>query len=170
MSGRRATRFAAAPTSYEEGTFRRDLFFRINVVSLEVPSLNRRKEDIPLLLDFALDKFNQKYGKRIRGFSPEAMQVLLEHDYPGNVRELLNLVEQVVILCHSGEIESEHLPASLNLTHQNIDTTEFGVHPVAQRCNCFCGTQINAIGFAHADGVDGALGAGQRHSRSPANT
>ena len=49
----------------EEGSFRRDLFFRINVVSLEVPSLNRRKEDIPLLLDFALDKFNQKYGNKM---------------------------------------------------------------------------------------------------------
>ncbi len=107
----------------DEGSFRRDLFFRINVVALEVPALNRRKEDIPLLLDFALDKFNQKYGKRIRGFSPEAMQVMLEHDYPGNVRELLNLVEQVVILCHSGEIEAEHLPASLNMTSQAIDTT-----------------------------------------------
>ncbi len=107
----------------EEGTFRRDLFFRINVVSLEVPSLRKRQEDIPLLLDFALDKFNQKYGKRIRGFSPEAMQVLLGHDYPGNVRELLNLVEQVVILCHGGEIEKDHLPASLTLTSQPHDST-----------------------------------------------
>lgn len=107
----------------DEGSFRRDLFFRINVVALEVPALNRRKEDIPLLLDFALDKFNQKYGKRIRGFAPEAMQVMLEHDYPGNVRELLNLVEQVVILCHSGEIEAEHLPASLSMSSQTIDTT-----------------------------------------------
>ncbi|PLX97981.1 MAG: Fis family transcriptional regulator [Desulfuromonas sp.] len=105
----------------EEGTFRRDLFFRINVVSLEVPSLNSRPEDIPLLLDFALDKFNQKYGKRIRGFSPEAMQVMLEHDYPGNVRELLNLVEQVVILCHSGEIELEQLPASLTMSRRDKD-------------------------------------------------
>jgi transcriptional regulator with PAS, ATPase and Fis domain len=107
----------------DEGSFRRDLFFRINVVALEVPALDRRKEDIPLLLDFALDKFNLKYGKRIRGFSPEAMQVMLEHDYPGNVRELLNMVEQVVILCHSGEIEVEHLPASWSMTSQTIDTT-----------------------------------------------
>lgn len=102
----------------EEGTFRRDLFFRINVVSLDVPPLRDRKEDIPLLLDFGIDKFNQKYGRRIKGFSPEAMQLLLDYDYPGNVRELLNLVEQVVILCHSSEIEVEHLPASLlNPTH-----------------------------------------------------
>jgi len=105
----------------DDGTFRRDLFFRINVVSLEVPSLNRRKEDIPLLLDFAIDKFNQKYGKRIRGFSPEAMQIMLDHDYPGNVRELLNLVEQVVILCHSGEIEADHLPASLTMSKKEHD-------------------------------------------------
>ena len=107
----------------EEGTFRRDLFFRINVVSLQIPPLRRRKEDIPLLLDFAVDKFNRKYGKRVRGFSPEAMQILVEHDYPGNVRELLNLVEQVVILCHSAEIEAEHLPITLQQNEYTPDPT-----------------------------------------------
>jgi PAS domain S-box-containing protein len=95
----------------EEGAFRRDLYFRVNVVSLPIPSLRERREDIPLLIDMALSRFNRSYGKMIRGFSPEAMQRLLDHDYPGNVRELLNLVEQTVILCRNGEIGIEHLPA-----------------------------------------------------------
>lgn len=95
----------------EEGTFRRDLFFRINVVSLTIPPLRERKEDIPLLVDLALDRFNHSYHKHIRGISPEVMQLLLTHDYPGNVRELLNLIEQTVILCRTSEIDLEHLPA-----------------------------------------------------------
>lgn len=107
----------------EEGSFRRDLYFRINVVSLQIPPLRQRKEDIPLLIEFALDKFNHKYGKRVRGFTPEAMQVMLEHDYPGNVRELLNIVEQVVILCHSTDIEVEHLPVNLVKSESDMDQT-----------------------------------------------
>lgn len=106
----------------EKGTFRRDLFFRINVVSLEIPPLCERPEDIPLLIDIFLDRFNRTYSKKIRGFSPEALQVLLNHSYPGNVRELLNLVEQTVILCRDSEIGIEHLPAgflAVNRPEQN---------------------------------------------------
>ncbi|MDT8421684.1 MAG: sigma 54-interacting transcriptional regulator [Desulfuromonadales bacterium] len=95
----------------EEGTFRRDLFFRINVVALEIPPLSERPEDIPLLIDIFLERFNRTYSKKIRGFSAEALQVLLNHSYPGNVRELLNMVEQTVILCRDSEIGIEHLPA-----------------------------------------------------------
>lgn len=102
----------------EKGTFRRDLFFRINVVALQIPPLRDRPEDIPLLIDSFLDRFNRTYGKKIRGFSAEALQVLLSHDYPGNVRELLNLVEQTVILCRSAEIGPEHLPAGLLELHR----------------------------------------------------
>jgi PAS domain S-box-containing protein len=94
----------------EEGTFRRDLYFRINVVSISIPPLRDRREDIPLLIDLALDRLNKSYGKNIRGISPAVMQMLLHHDYPGNVRELLNLLEQMVILCRSGELGAEHLP------------------------------------------------------------
>jgi len=97
----------------DEGSFRRDLFFRINVVALKIPPLRERVEDIPLLLDMALERFNLRYNKRIRGFSPESLQILLRHNYPGNVRELLNIVEQTVILCHAGEIEPENLPSSI---------------------------------------------------------
>jgi PAS domain S-box-containing protein len=104
----------------EEGTFRRDLFFRINVVALEIPPLRERPEDIPLLIDIFLDRFNRTYGKKIRGFSPEAMQIILNHGYPGNVRELLNIMEQITILCRSGEISVEHLPQHLLGTEKPI--------------------------------------------------
>lgn len=98
----------------EKGLFRRDLLFRINVVTLKIPPLRERSEDIPLLLDIALDRFNKRYGKKIRGFSSEALQILFKHTYPGNVRELMNIVEQTVILCRSGEIGADQLPGSLS--------------------------------------------------------
>lgn len=96
----------------EEGVFRRDLLFRINVLALKIPPLRERTEDIPLLLDIALDRFNKRYGKNIRGYSSEALEIFFKHGYPGNVRELLNVVEQAVILCRNGEIGAEHLPAA----------------------------------------------------------
>jgi len=109
----------------EQGTFRRDLYFRINVVGLEIPSLSERPEDIPLLIDIFLDRFNRTYSKKIRGFSAEALQVLLNHSYPGNVRELLNLVEQTVILCRDSEIGIEHLPAGFLAVNHPEQTETF---------------------------------------------
>jgi PAS domain S-box-containing protein len=94
----------------EKGTFRRDLYFRINIVTINIPPLRERREDIPLLLDMALQRFNLLYGKRIRQFSPDILKYFLNHDFPGNVRELLHLVEQAVILCKGEEIELGHLP------------------------------------------------------------
>ncbi|MDO9067305.1 MAG: sigma 54-interacting transcriptional regulator [Deltaproteobacteria bacterium] len=96
-----------------EGSFRRDLFFRINVVQFKIPPLHERSEDIPLLIDMALDRFNGRYCKKIRGFSSEAIKALLHHHYPGNVRELLNIVEQGVILCRDGEIGVDLLPPTV---------------------------------------------------------
>jgi PAS domain S-box-containing protein len=107
-------------TMVHENRFRQDLYFRLNVVPLKIPALRERSEDIPLLLDLALDRFNGIYGKKLRGFSAEAISLLLEHDYPGNVRELLNLVERAVILCRGDLIEPEHLPAGLR--HAQTDT------------------------------------------------
>ena len=94
----------------EEGTFRRDLFFRINIIELNIPPLRERKEDIPLLLEIAIKKFNLSYGKKVQRVSPEVLKLLLNHDFPGNVRELLNLIEQAVILCKENEIGTDFLP------------------------------------------------------------
>ncbi|MEZ4598495.1 MAG: sigma 54-interacting transcriptional regulator [Syntrophotaleaceae bacterium] len=118
-SRRADVRFVAAThrqleTMVQEGTFRQDLFFRLNVVQIAIPPLRERAEDIPLLLDLALDRFNKSYDKRIRGFSPEALTLLLNHPYPGNVRELLNMVERAVILGRSDTIGPDLLPSSPN--------------------------------------------------------
>ncbi|MHB8120704.1 MAG: sigma-54 interaction domain-containing protein [Desulfuromonadaceae bacterium] len=94
----------------EEGTFRRDLYFRINIVELNIPPLRERKEDIPLLIEIALKKFNLSYGKKVQRASPEVLKLLLAHDFPGNVRELLNLIEQAVILCKGNEIGIDLMP------------------------------------------------------------
>jgi transcriptional regulator with GAF, ATPase, and Fis domain/pSer/pThr/pTyr-binding forkhead associated (FHA) protein len=92
-----------------EGHFRRDLFFRLRVLEIIVPALRKRQEDIPLLADYFLDKFNAETGRKIRGFTPEAKQQLLRYLWPGNVRELKNVIERAVVLCRGQEIGVEDL-------------------------------------------------------------
>jgi PAS domain S-box-containing protein len=96
-----------------QGSFREDLFYRIRVVHLKVPPLRDRREDIPLLVDRLIAKFNRLQGKEIAGVSGEVMAHLMEHDYPGNVRELENIIEQAFVLCRGGWIELHHLPPEL---------------------------------------------------------
>lgn len=107
---------AASHRNLEEmvtkGTFRQDLFFRINIVTLHIPPLRERLDDIPLLVDMALQRFNLTYDKRIRSVSPEVMQRLFNYPFPGNVRELLNMLEQACILCRDQEITMEQMPRS----------------------------------------------------------
>ncbi len=97
----------------DEGRFRLDLFYRVNVVRLELPPLRERKEDLPLLIDHFLGRFNTLNNKDITGLSPEAMSILANHDYPGNVRELENIIEHSFVLCPGGQIETRHLPTQL---------------------------------------------------------
>lgn len=96
-----------------EKRFREDLYFRLNVISIESPPLRARNGDIPLLAAFFLQRFSEKNGKKINGFSPRAMDALLRYQWPGNVRELENAVERAVILC-TGELISEtELPLNI---------------------------------------------------------
>ncbi len=95
------------------GTFRDDLYYRIRVVHLELPELRQRREDVPLLVEHLIAKFNHLQGKHIAGISDEVMARLMEYDYPGNVRELENIVEQAFVLCRGGLIEPSHLPPEL---------------------------------------------------------
>ena len=95
------------------GKFREDLYYRIRVIHFVLPSLKERREDIPLLVEHIVGKFNHRQGKNIAGLSPEAMARLMEHDFPGNVRELENIIEQAFVLCRSGIIELHHLPPEL---------------------------------------------------------
>ena len=96
-----------------QGRFREDLFYRINVIPIHIPPLRERKEDIPLLLEHFLAHFNRIKGKHLQGFSPEAMRYLLDYSWPGNIRELENLVERLVILKGEGIVEVEDLPEKI---------------------------------------------------------
>ncbi len=93
----------------KQGRFREDLFYRLNIVQIEIPPLRERKEDIPLLLDFFLKKFNERHKKQLKGFSREARDTLIKHDYPGNVRELENVVERSVVLSRGEYVTREDL-------------------------------------------------------------
>jgi two-component system response regulator HydG len=94
----------------EPGRFREDLYYRLNVVTLNVPLLRERKEDIPLLAQHFLSTFAEKNRKQIKGFTPQAMDQLLKYDWPGNVRELMNAVERAVVLSRSEYLDEQDLP------------------------------------------------------------
>jgi len=97
----------------DEGKFRQDLYYRINVVRLHLPPLRERKEDIPLLVDNFISKFNRFLNKNITGVNQEVMGLLVAYDYPGNIRELENVIERAFVLCSSGMIERRYLPEKL---------------------------------------------------------
>ena len=96
-----------------EGTFREDLFYRLNVVSIRLPPLRERVEDIPPLCAHFIERFNERLGRRIEGFEPEAMAALRRHHWPGNVRELENLVERCVLFANGPRIGPADLPETV---------------------------------------------------------
>jgi len=95
-----------------EGRFRRDLYFRLHVLEIVVPPLRKRTEDISELANYFLARYNEETGKKIRGFTPAAMDQLLDYRWPGNVRELKNVVERAVVLCNRQEIDVSDLVLS----------------------------------------------------------
>ena len=97
------------PKAIKDGTFREDLFYRLNVVLLQMPPLRERKSDIPLLVQHFLEKYNGRLRKEMRGISPDAMDLLVRHDWPGNVRELENTVERLVVLSPGPYLEPADL-------------------------------------------------------------
>jgi PAS domain S-box-containing protein len=96
-----------------EGSFREDLYYRIHVVEIEVPPLRERREDIPLLVDHFVATYNRLHDREIAGLSREALSLLVHHDFPGNVRELQNILEHAFVLCRGGMIEPRHFPPGL---------------------------------------------------------
>ncbi|MEW6594168.1 MAG: sigma 54-interacting transcriptional regulator [Thermodesulfobacteriota bacterium] len=97
-------------TLVREGLFREDLFYRLNVVRVQLPPLRERKEDIPMLVEHFTRRFSAEQGKDIAGVAATTMAILMHHDFPGNIRELENIIEYAFILCHGGLIQPEHLP------------------------------------------------------------
>ena len=98
----------------EKGNFREDLYYRLNVVSLEVPPLRERKEDIFLLATSFLNEFCKENKKSIEGFSNEARTAIASYDWPGNIRELRNCVESAVVMCRTSQIELSDLPPAVS--------------------------------------------------------
>ncbi|EJZ0950108.1 sigma-54-dependent response regulator transcription factor ZraR [Escherichia albertii] len=98
------------------GRFRQDLYYRLNVVAIEVPSLRQRREDIPLLADHFLQRFAERNRKAVKGFTPQAMDLLIHYDRPGNIRELENAVERAVVLLTGEYISERELPLAIAST------------------------------------------------------
>jgi transcriptional regulator with PAS, ATPase and Fis domain len=101
------------PAKVRNGTFREDLFYRLNVIAIELPPLRERREDIPLLVRLFLRQFSDLHGRVVGRFSVAAGRILLQHQYPGNIRELENIVEHAVALCDGDMATEEHLPGYL---------------------------------------------------------
>ena len=97
----------------DRGTFREDLFYRLNVIPIRIPPLRDRKEDIPLLTDSVMAKIRLRGQKNIQGLSPEAMNLLMNYQWPGNIRELINVLEYAFVVCKEKWIRGEHLPGYL---------------------------------------------------------
>jgi PAS domain S-box-containing protein len=112
-----------------KGRFREDLYFRLAVIHFELPSLKERREDIPYLVDNFMRRLNARKGKNLVGVSPRAMEALMQHNYPGNVRELENILEYGYAVCRGRIIECEHLPAEIQLLS---DTLESNSVPIPQ--------------------------------------
>jgi DNA-binding NtrC family response regulator len=102
----------------ESGRFRDDLYYRLNVISIHLPPLRERKEDIPLLSQYFLNRYSEKEGKKVAGFSSAALQALMDYDWPGNVRQLENAVSHAVILAQDATIRRQHLPRFLQDVHE----------------------------------------------------
>ena len=109
----------------EEGGFREDLYYRLNVFNIKIPPLRERLEDIPLLVQSFVEEFNVKNDKNIKGLSREALRLLKKYSFPGNVRELKNVIERAVIVSQNDVIEPEDLPEALTSKAKKAPSVEF---------------------------------------------
>src|SRR5438045_7897326 len=110
-----------------EGKLREDLYFRINTITLRVPPLRERTEDIPLLCDYFLDKFRQRYQKNVKTLAPSVYHLLIRNRWPGNVRELENAIERAVLVAKGSEISVGALPESIR--EESTSSTDFVIPP-----------------------------------------
>jgi len=117
--------------------FRDDLYYRLNVIPIYVPPLRARKADIPLLVPYFLDKFNRQFNRRMRGFSPAAMEAMEAYDWPGNVRELENIVERLVVISKHEMIQLRELPLDLQSSHtplvEQLDAEGYDLRKAVQQ-------------------------------------
>jgi len=118
-------------TEVEKGTFRQDLFYRLNVIQLRLPPLRDRREDIPLLVDHFIRKFSAEHGRPVTGTDPDAMSALMGYHFPGNVRELENLMERAVTLAAGDRVSGDALPTlkGVSATTSTLETPALGSFP-----------------------------------------
>jgi transcriptional regulator with PAS, ATPase and Fis domain len=121
----------------EEGAFREDLYYRVNVLKIELPPLRDRREDIPLLVEHFIRRFNKTKNKQITHVSPEVSAALMTHDYPGNIRELENIIEHAFVLCRGSVITMDCLPQDFIQQDQfnemaSLSVEEFERHLIVQ--------------------------------------
>ncbi len=117
----------------ERGEFRADLYYRLNVITINVPPLRERKEDIPMLAEHFLNLFSKKNRKEIKGFDKEVIDIFMTYEWPGNVRELENAIERAVILCPYDTITIDCLPRKLKNLTEIHDTEEFNLMEIEKR-------------------------------------
>jgi len=115
-----------------EGQFREDLFYRINVIPLHIPPLRERKEDIPLLVNHFIQQFCRENGKRMKSISPEASELLKRHDWPGNVRELRNIIERMIIVAEGDEISANDVATAISVKDE-IPTGEESLRELVEQ-------------------------------------
>ena len=113
------------------GNFRDDLFYRLNVIRIEMPPLRKRAEDLPVLIEHFLGRFSESMKRPLCKVSPGAMRCLLAHSYPGNIRQLENVVEHAVALAETDTIREEDLPVEVRNGTQSLAPTSLGVRPPA---------------------------------------
>lgn len=106
----------------KQGQFREDLFYRLNVVTLTLPPLKERKEDIPLLINHFISRFNKLKNKNITSVSDEVLTILMNFNFPGNIRELENIIEYAFILCRNQTVQVSHLPEPLKAKYIKLDS------------------------------------------------
>jgi two-component system response regulator HydG len=135
----------------EKGNFREDLFYRLNVVSLNMPSLRERRDDIPLLAQHFLTSFAEKNHKDIKGLTPQAMDSLLKYEWPGNIREVMNVIERAVVLSRAEYLDEEDLslivrsePVAQHINHGNMPLEDVERNTVLETLEAAAGNKSEA--------------------------
>jgi transcriptional regulator with PAS, ATPase and Fis domain len=144
------------------GTFREDLFYRLNVFPIHIPPLRERNEDIPMLVEYFIDRFAKKAGKNIRSIDKQSLELLEAYSWPGNIRELQNVVERSVVLCETDTLRIEHSWLSLGNSQLDSSTGSLPGKIQAQE------KEFIEKALAEAEGkVSGPLGAAAKLGISP---
>jgi DNA-binding NtrC family response regulator len=105
----------------KRGVFREDLYYRLNVVNIKLPLLRERRDDIPFLINFFIEKYNQKYHMKVKGISQKAMNLLTDYEWTGNVRELENTIESILVINSPEVIDIQHLPQEIRDLKERLE-------------------------------------------------